>query len=44
MGHVTIKKLQTFIFIYIMFIGRGGQSLKNCGSLLSVIGHPSSST
>jgi len=29
------------MFIYIIVIGRGGQSLKNCGSLLPVIGHPS---
>jgi len=41
MSHTTIKKLQNFIFIYIIVIGRGGQSLKNCGSLLAVIGHPS---
>jgi len=28
MSHTTIKKLQTFIFIYIIVIDRGGQSLK----------------
>jgi len=28
MSHTTIKKLQTFIFIYIIVIGQGGQSLK----------------
>jgi len=41
MGHATIKKLQSFVFIYIIVIDRGGQSLKNCGSLLPVVGHPS---
>jgi len=41
MSHATIKKLQIFIFIYIIVIGRGGQSLKNGGSLLPVIGDPS---
>ena len=40
MSHATIKKLQTFIYIYIIVIGRGGQSLKNGGSLSPVIGHP----
>jgi len=34
--------LQTFIFIYIIVNGQGGQSLNNRGSLLPVIGHPSS--
>jgi len=28
MSHATIKKLQTFIFIYITVIGRGVESLK----------------
>jgi len=41
MSHATIKKLQTFIFIYTIIIGWGGQSLNNCCSLLPVIGHPS---
>jgi len=41
MSHATIKKLQTLIFIYIIVIGQGGLSLKNGGSLLPVIGHPS---
>jgi len=41
MSHATIKKLQTFMFIYIIVIGRGGQIPKNCVSLLPVIGQAS---